>query len=309
MVKKYFSPEKDGFYGCYYPVSQEGKSVLIGMLGDSVDDYMAVSFVKWIRSQGCGVMAMAPGKKDYGHHNLPIEWFECAIKWLKEQGIERIAIAGGSTTGMLALIVASYCEDISLTLAFSPSDFVMEGFYQGKKDGAREWPGNHESTVSYQGKPLPFLPFAYRHPEYWQKIKEESKRGKNMIASRELFIESERLHPLQEEEMIKVEKIKGKIVFIGAEDDCLWDTCHYIRRMKERLERRNAPSVREYLLYQHGTHFVFPDSMLTKALPFLSVPFVSLCFKAAKDYPKECKATRIDIDHRLRKILSDWMSK
>ena len=141
MVKKYFSPEMDGFYGCYYPVSQGSNSVLIGMLGDSVDDYLAVSFVKWIRSQGCGVMAMAPGKQDYGHHNLPVERFECAIKWLKEQGIERIAIAGGSTTGMLALIVASYCEDISLTLAFSPSDFVMEGFYQGKKDGAREWPG------------------------------------------------------------------------------------------------------------------------------------------------------------------------
>lgn len=309
MEKKYFNVEKDGFYGCYYPAPKGSKSVLIGMLGDAVDDHLAVSFVKWMLPQGCGVMAMSPDKKDYSHHNLPIERFGCAIKWLKEQGIEKISIAGCSTTGMLALIVASYFEEISLTLAFTPSDFVMEGYYQGKKDGAKEWPGNGESTVSYQGKPLPYLPFAYRHPEYWKKIQEESKRGKNMIASRELFDESERLHPLQEEELIKVENIKGKIVFIGAEDDCLWDTCRYIRRMKERLDRMNAPSKREYLVYEHGTHFVFPESMLTRALPLLSGFFVNCCFKAAKDYPKECKATRIDIDRRLQKIVADWRSQ
>ena len=308
MKKQYFSVQEDGFYGCYYPVPSGSKCALIGMLGDAVDDYLAMSFVKWLLPQGCNVMAMAPAKKDYGHHNLPLERFEHAIHWLKSQGIERIAIAGGSTTGMLALIAASYYADISLTVAFSPSDFVMEGYYQGKKDGAKEWPGQGESTVSYQGKPVPYLPFAYRHPEYWQQIQAESKQTKNMIASRALFDESERRHPLQEQERIKVERIQGKIVFIGAEDDCLWDTCRYIRRMQERLAQYQAPSTAEYLLYEHGTHFIFPDSMLTKALPLLSGFFVGRCFQAARDYPKECKATRIDIDRRLRKILADWIN-
>ena len=276
------------------------------MLGDAVDDTLAVSFVKWLLPQGCSVMAMSPDKKDYGHHNLPLERFGHAIQWLKEQGMEHIAIGGASTTGMLALIVASYYNDIELTMAFSPSDFVMEGFYQGKKDGAKEWPGNMESTVSYKGKPLPYLPFAYRHPEYWQKIREESKKGKNMIASRELFKESERLHAITEEERIKVENIKGKIVFIGAEDDCLWDTCLYIRRMKERLENLHGSAQAEYLLYKHGTHFVFPDSMLTAALPLISGFFVGCCFKAAREYPKECKQTRIDIDNKIRQIIKEW---
>ena len=307
MKKKYFSPEQDGFYGCYYPAPQGSKSVLIGMLGDSSDDYMAVSFVKWLHPQGCGVLAMSPDVKDYSHHNLPLERFEAAIKWLKAQGIEKIAIAGASTTGMLALLVASYFQDVTLTIAFSPSDFVMEGFYQGKRDGAREWPGENESTVSWQGKPLPYLPFAYRHPEYWQKIREESKRGKNMVASRELFDQSERLHPLREEELIKVEQIRGKLLFVGAEDDCLWDTCGYIRRMKDRLARLKGPAQAEYLVYPYGTHFIFPDSMLTHALPLLSVLFVSLCFRSAKEHPKECKAARVDVDRRLRAAIADWL--
>lgn len=215
-------------------------------------------------------------------------------------------MAGASTTGMMALLAASYYSDISLTIAMTPPDFVMEGFYQDGLDGARERPGEGESTVSYQGKPLPYLPYAYRHPEYWNKIKEESKEGGDFIASRKMFEESERLHPVQEEEKIQVEKIKGKLVLIGAEDDVLWDTCKYIRRISERL--RCMPHECKYatFLYEHGTHFVFPESMMKIMIPVGSGLLVKLAFRAGRKYPKECKATRLDIDRKLTRIIKGW---
>ena len=108
----------------------------------------------------------------------------------------------------------------------------MEGFYQDNLDGAKEKPGNNESTLSLNSLPLPYLPYAYRHPLYWQIIKKETKESKNMIASRKMFEKSEILHPLQESEKIKVEHIKETIVFVGAKDDAL-----YINRMIERLEK------------------------------------------------------------------------
>ena len=37
----------------------------------------------------------------------------------------------------------------------------MEGFYRDGKGGATERPGDNESTVTWQGQPLPYLPFAY----------------------------------------------------------------------------------------------------------------------------------------------------
>ena len=43
-----------------------------------------------------------------------------------------------------------------------------------------------------------------KDPENWKKIKEESKAGKDMVASRLMFDESERRHPVQEEERINV---------------------------------------------------------------------------------------------------------
>ena len=184
MKKINFDAKKDGFYGAYYANEKASDRAFILMLGDAVDDRMAVSGVKWIQRQGCNVLAMSPEKKDYGHHNYPLERFEKAIEYLKTQGNRKIGIAGASTTGMLALVAASCFSDITLTIAFSPSDFVMEGFYQDGLDGVRERPGNNESSVSYKGEPLPYLPYAYRHPVYWQMIQKESREGGDFIASK-----------------------------------------------------------------------------------------------------------------------------
>ena len=94
--------------------------------------------------------------------------------------------------------------------------------------------------------------------------------------------------------------------FVGAEDDVLWDTCRYIRRMEGRLNRLPHACEWEALTYEHGTHFVFPDSMLRSMLPLGSGLLVRLMFRAGREHPKECKATRIDIDRRLRAALRAW---
>ena len=306
MEKRYFDSGRDGFYGVYYPNENVTNRAMIVMLGDSSDDRMAVSGVKWVQKLGCNVLAMSPDKQDYGHHNYPLERFEKAIAFLKSQDNEKIGIAGASTTGMMALVAASYFPDITLTIALTPPDFVMEGFYQDGKDGVHERPGDNESSISWQGKPLPYLPYAYRHPEYRQRIKEESKEGGDMIASRKMFDESERKHLVQEAEKIKVERIQGKVIFVGAEDDVLWDTCKYIRRMIGRLEHTPHECEYDALLYEHGTHFVFPQSMLDIMMPLIGGLFVGLAFKAGRKYPTECKRTRLDIDKKLSESILNW---
>lgn len=181
----------------------------------------------------------------------------------------------------------------------------MEGFIRDGKDGAEERPSDG-SSLTWRGQPLPYLPYAYRHPEYWRQVMADSQAGGDKIASRPMFEESERRHPVREEERIKVENINGRLIFIGAEDDVLWDTCKYIRRMMKRFEERSHECAVEALLYEHGMHFVFPQSMLTTMLPVGSGLLVRFMFKAGREYPKECKQTRKDIDRRLTKVLEEW---
>lgn len=307
LKREYFSIEKDGFFGAYYSNPKQTDRCMIALLGDDIDDYMARSGAKWLMKHNCNVMTMAPSKKDYGHHNYPLERFEKAISVIKEKGNTKIGIVGASTTGMLALVAASYYNnDISLTIAMSPCDFIMEGFIRDGKDGSKERPADGESTITIAEKPLPYLPYAYRHPQYWQRIQKEAKEGKNMAASRKMFDESERLHPVCENEKIKVKNIVCRILFIGAEDDVLWDTCKYIRRMDERLKTKQHKSEYDMYLYIHGTHFVFPEGMLRQMFPIGSSLFVSLAFQAGRQYSKQCRETRLDIDKKVTQVLKDW---
>ena len=188
----------------------------------------------------------------------------------------------------------------------TPSDFIWQGFMQGKKDGCKEWPIEGESLFSYHGKPLPYMPFFYQHPKYWQIIAAESKRTGDMLNSRKLFDDSETAHPITEAETIKVENIHGKLLLIGAEDDVLWDTAKYIRRMEKRLSERPHACEVEAVIYKHGTHFVFPEGMLKTMLPIGSGLFVKLAFKAAKKYPEECRKTRMDIEVLMTRAIAEW---
>lgn len=309
MKHIHFEVKTDGFYGAYWKNKKETNSAIIAMLGDDAEDYMAKSCVKWLMKKGVNVLTMSPGKKNYSHHNYPLERIEKAIEWLKNNGNKKIGIVGGSTTGTLALTAASYFPDITLTMAMTSSDFIWQGFEQGKKDGCREWPVEGKSLFSYCGKPLPYMPFCYKHPEYWQVVKSETKKSGNMIDSKKIFDDSEEAHPITEDEFIKIENIKGKLLMIGAEDDCLWNAAKYVKRAEKRLTEKSHDCDAEFVAYKHGTHFVFPESLLKKIFPIGSGLLLKMMFKAAKEFPKECKETRIDIDKRLSKAIKEWINK
>lgn len=255
---------------------------------------------------GCKCYVCISGQKNYSHVNNPLERIQTAIKWLQDHGNRKIGIMGMSTAGMDAIVAASYFPDITMTIGLTASDFVWQGFEQGEKDGCKEWPIPNASTLSWQGKPLPYMPFVYEHPVYWQKIEEETKGSGDITRSTCLFIDSEKARPHTEEEMVKVENIKGRLFLIGADDDSFWEAGKYVRRMDQRLKEHPHTCEYDALVYEHGTHFVLPETLLRIALP-VGLKFVlKFVFKAAKDYPKECEATRKDIDHRLTAALKEW---
>ena len=124
MKKQYFSPDQDGFYGVYYPNSISSTKAMIIMLGESSDDYMVVSAVKWLHKRGCNALAMFPVQKGAGYYDYPLEWIGHAVQFLKTQGNQKAGIVGASTTGMMALVAASHFHSLTLTIALTPPDFI-----------------------------------------------------------------------------------------------------------------------------------------------------------------------------------------
>ena len=76
--------------------------------------------------------------------------------------------------------------------------------------------------------------------------------------------------------------------------------------MEGRLSRIPHECEVESMIYDHATHFVFPESLLKEMMPVGGSLFVGL-FKAGRDYKKECKEARIDIDNRMSKAINDWI--
>ena len=215
---------------------------------------------------------------------------------------------GMSTAGMETLAAASYFPDITLTFGLTASDFVWQGFEQGRKDGCKERPVPGASTLSYRGKPLAYMPFAYEHPAYWKKVEEGTEGSGDFLRSNCLSIDSEKKRKHAEDEMIKIENIKRKLILLGADDDSFWEAGKYVRRMDQRLKERPHECEYDAVAYRYGTHFVLPESMLRMALP-VGLKFVMrLIFRSAKEHPDECEATRKDVDRRLSTALHEWIA-
>ena len=309
MKKQFFNVDDDGFYGVLHPHQTSTGCVAIMITGESVEDHTAKTWVKWLQRQGMAVLSMAHSQKNGGHLNFPLETFGHALALLKDRGFTKFAVIGGATTAMLALTAASYYPDFTLTVAFSPTDFVLEGYYRDEENNLKERPGDGESSIQLNGEPLPYLPYAYRHPEYWQKLEWEARETGNKMASRMLMDQSEQLHPLTEAEMIKIENISGKMVLIGAEDDCMWDTCKYIRRMSARNLERNGNGECLTFLYEHGTHYLYPNSLVKMLFPVGDTYILGKVFKEAREHADACLESRIDLNEKLKKIFSEWTAK
>ena len=189
MKHLHFDVETAGFYGAYWACAGGSDCAVIAMIGDDPEDRLARSAAKWLCGRGVNVLTMSPAKKDYGHHNYPLERIEAAISWLKANGNQKIGIAGASTTGTLALTAAAMFPDITLTIAMTPSDFVWQGFMQGKRDGCKEWPVEGESLFSYRGKPLPYTGMKWRFGWWvqWTTTFRHWKRNQRALCSASAF--------------------------------------------------------------------------------------------------------------------------
>ena len=178
---------------------QDSDAAMILMLGSGGSTPLTKGVSKWLVGQGVNVLPLGPEEGVVGYHSFPLERVEDAIGELKKRGNRKIGILGASITTIPALTAAAMFSDITLTMAVAPCDYVLQGFTQGKRDGCREWPVEGESMLTWRGQNLPYVPYAYRHPDYWHTVQAETKGSGNMLCARKVFDDTETKTPLTED--------------------------------------------------------------------------------------------------------------
>lgn len=208
----------------------QAQAAVILLLGSGGSNMLTKSVAKWFAKKGVSALCIGP-EDGLGYHSFPLERTEEAIHFLKAQDCRKIGILGASITTIPALVSAARFPEITLTIAVTPCDFMLQGFSKEKRDGCAEWPVEGEPMLTWRGEPLPYVPYAYQHTKYWQVVQEETKGSGNLLSSQRLFRDTEDNAELTDAVMIPVENIRGRLMLIGCEDDSLWPTAHYIRRI------------------------------------------------------------------------------
>ncbi len=162
----------------------------------------------------------------------------------------KIAIIGGSRGGDLALLLGSYYPDISCIVAIVPSHVVFPGHT------------NHltSSCWTYQNKALPFVP-----------VSEESIPFLVKKDLRGAFVTMLKNTNAEKKAVIKVEKIKGPILFISAIQDEIAPTTLMCEKMVHRLKAKKFPFYFKHIAIQ-GKHGA-PLKNLNEVFAFLQKQF------------------------------------
>lgn len=154
---------------------------------------------------------------------IPIERVQKGIAWLRAQpnvDAARLGILGDSRGGELALIAAERLEDVRAVAAIVPS---------GLRWGAMSNP--NEPAWTWEGKPLPFVPWSGEMPEVVQD------RGAVAVTTLRVFTTSLAQATAGELDVatIHAERAPGPVLLIAAADDRLWPSCALAAVAYERL--------------------------------------------------------------------------
>ena len=175
----------------------------------------------------------APGLPDE-MGDIPLEYFDTAIDWLKAQrGADpaHIGMVGVSKGAEAALLVASRNPAITAVVAGSPSSVAWQGIGRASREGRGSW--------SLAGKSAPFLAYDNSAP---------------FTTVGDLYTRSWAKHDAFPNAAIAVERINAPILLVCGEKDKLWPSCP----MAEAIDhRRDAAAVRpsvRLLRYANAGH-------------------------------------------------------
>ena len=174
---------------------------------------------------------------------IPLEYFEKAIDWLREQpevNPDEIIVMGASRNAELALLVASYFpETVHGVIAFSPSSVSWSNTVL---------PFNSDSikpSWTFENKPVSFIPMA--------KLKGgKSDTIETLTYWTEALLDSNAV----KKAAIQVEKIRGPILLFSGLDDNVWPSAMMSDMIENRLKNSNYNFEVENIKYENAGHLI-----------------------------------------------------
>ena len=224
------------------------------------------AYIQQLLDQDYCVMVLAyfhaPGIAEY-LREVPLEYFENAFEWLAAQAQvipNEYAVVGHSRGGELALLLASRYPQIKSVVAIAPSSVLFprspQGFFAVLAGQHAAW--------SYQGKPLPFVPWP---------ISLQNAPSLVTLHQRQLFEQALSNEQAVRSAAIRVENANGSILCISATQDEIWPSTLMCDQVVNRLERYGFSYYYEHSSHNYGQGWCGLEECWGKVIGFLEKNF------------------------------------
>src|SRR5499427_6444922 len=159
---------------------------------------------------------------------IPLEYFETAIRWLQRQPRldgDRIALSGTSRGGELVLLLGATFPTVKAVIAYVPSGIVYGGIGRSGVRGA-------SPAWTFRGEGIPYM---QPRPEKLSPEPPPPPPGQPIPLTPRF------LHGLEDEEAaarveIPVERINGPVLLISGKDDAMWPSERLAEIARRRLD-------------------------------------------------------------------------
>jgi len=282
--------QENGFEGAYYRDSEKNDRAMIINITFGGDSIFVKKLAQWLIENKTDALGITiSGSKETGKNQseIPLEYIESALNYLKNKGYSRVGILGLSLGASMSMLAASYFSELNPIISLSGFDTVFEGV----NGMGTQYPSGH-SSFTYKGQEIPFQPFHLTKDGYIKAMKDAKKKYGEPYGR--MLWDNSLAQGVNEEALIPVEKIQGKLYLFGAKTDSCWDTVGAAERIK--AKNNNC----EVHAYEHGVHFILPE-----CVPFINV-MSAMAFKDYKTHKAECKAVRKDVTAQIERILKEW---
>lgn len=231
---------EEGLVGTFFEGKRKDSAIIVlGGSGGGLSDQKA----RQLAAEGFSALALAYFAAESlppSLSQIPLEYFERAIQWLKKKkGMKRVGIWGGSRGAEVALILGSlFPEEIDAMAVYVPSS-VCYGSLMDPNLPA--W--------TYQGRAL--LPNAPFLTDFSQDLGQSEEAP---LALTPWFLKG-----MEEEKRflasaIPVERLRCPLLLISAQDDQMWPSSLFSEQIMERLAAHNSPISATHLSYPKVGH-------------------------------------------------------
>ena len=181
---------------------------------------------------------------------IPLEYFETAIDWLKDQPGrfgDFVGVTGMSRGGELSLLLGATFPAIRAVVAYVASGLMHSGLTRSRETGL------YRPGWTRCGEALPFL----------QQDNETSDPSvvdweRPPIAITPVFQSQLRDQAAVERATIPVERIRGPVMLISGREDAMWPSVEMSEIAVRRLAAHRHPHPVEHLVYEGAGHLIFP---------------------------------------------------